>query len=298
MITRYIIPGVAAFGIFFALIFVYFTNKQQPPGEPPFEPARAPYKSFIYGAGLVEPNSRVIQIGVAVSGVVEKMNVTTGDIVKKDDILFVVDTRTALEDVKVSEAALVQAQVNFLNAQDRYTRANSIEDKRAISVDDLNSLYFNFLLTKAQMISAEVDLERAKEILELHNIRAPFDGCVFELNIHLGEYAYAGINPTPLIKFGNINPYNIRTDIDETDIWRFRPNTNAMAYVRGNPKFNAQLKFEQIETYVEPKESLTGASTERVDTRVLQVLYSFDPALISVFMGQQMDVYIETPINE
>jgi HlyD family secretion protein len=43
-----------------------------------------------------------------------------------------------------------------------------------------------------------------------------------------------------------------------------------------------------------PKKSLTGDSTERVDTRVLQVLYTFDPGDKPIYLGQQMDVFIET----
>jgi hypothetical protein len=48
-----------------------------------------------------------------------------------------------------------------------------------------------------------------------------------------------------------------------------------------------------VEPFVVPKKSLTGDSTERVDTRVLQGLYSFDPKSLPVYVGQQMDVFIE-----
>jgi hypothetical protein len=48
-----------------------------------------------------------------------------------------------------------------------------------------------------------------------------------------------------------------------------------------------------VEPYVVPKRSLTGDSTERVDTRVMQVLYSFKRADLHIFPGQLMDVYIE-----
>ncbi|MFM9147584.1 MAG: hypothetical protein ACKORI_05600, partial [Verrucomicrobiota bacterium] len=54
------------------------------------------------------------------------------------------------------------------------------------------------------------------------------------------------------------------------------------------------LKFVRIEPFVVPKVSLTGGSVERVDTRVLQVIYQFErPADRSVFVGQQMDVFID-----
>ena len=53
------------------------------------------------------------------------------------------------------------------------------------------------------------------------------------------------------------------------------------------------LKFVRIEPYVTPKKSLTGDNTERVDTRVLQVLYEMQASEEPVFVGQQMDVFIE-----
>ena len=66
-----------------------------------------------------------------------------------------------------------------------------------------------------------------------------------------------------------------------------------MAFVRGNPDLKTSLKFERIEPYVVPKISLTGESAERTDTRVLQVIYSFDPASLPAYVGQQVDVFIE-----
>ena len=44
-----------------------------------------------------------------------------------------------------------------------------------------------------------------------------------------------------------------------------------------------------------PKTSLTGASTERTDTRVLQVIYSFDHGALPVYIGQRMNVFIQAP---
>ena len=48
-----------------------------------------------------------------------------------------------------------------------------------------------------------------------------------------------------------------------------------------------------MEPYVVPKKSLTGDSNERVDTRVLQALYRFDRKQLPIYVGQQMDVFIE-----
>jgi hypothetical protein len=96
------------------------------------------------------------------------------------------------------------------------------------------------------------------------------------VKIRLGEYAPAGALATPLMLIGDTKTLHVRVDVDENDAWRVGKNSRATAYVRGNRNIKTDLTFFRIEPYVVPKKSLTGDSTERVDTRVLQVLYSFD----------------------
>ena len=67
----------------------------------------------------------------------------------------------------------------------------------------------------------------------------------------------------------------------------------AVAFLRGNRQIKTSLKFVRFEPYVVPKKSLTGDSIERVDTRVLQVIYSIEHSGLPIFAGQQMDVFIE-----
>ena len=69
----------------------------------------------------------------------------------------------------------------------------------------------------------------------------------------------------------------------------------ARAAVRGNRDLATDLKFAYVEPYVKPKTSLTGSSTERVDTRVLQVVYTFDRNSMPSYIGQQVDVFIKAP---
>src|SRR5688500_19101529 len=94
---------------------------------------------------------------------------------------------------------------------------------------------------------------------------------------------------------GEVRRVHVRGDIYENDAWRIRPETPAVATVRGNRDLKTKLSFVRIEPYVIPKRSLTGESTERVDTRVLQILYSFERGAIPVYVGQQMDVFIDAP---
>jgi hypothetical protein len=86
----------------------------------------------------------------------------------------------------------------------------------------------------------------------------------------------------------------IRCDIDEQNAVRVFGDMPAIAYVKGDSANQVPLTFVRIEPFVIPKMSLTGSSTERVDTRVLQVIYSLaKPTEHPLYVGQQVDVFIQ-----
>lgn len=57
------------------------------------------------------------------------------------------------------------------------------------------------------------------------------------------------------------------------------------------------MRFVRVEPYVVPKKSLTGENTERVDTRVLQVIYAIERTEYPVYVGQQLDVFIDGEVK-
>ena len=116
-------------------------------------------------------------------------------------------------------------------------------------------------------------------------VRASVGGDVRRVDLRPGEFAQAGGKAEPLLLLGRTRPFHLRVDIDEQEAWRVRPAAPAVAMIRGNAAMQVPLKFVRFEPSIIPKRSLTGANTERVDTRVLQVLYSFDPGALPIFIG-------------
>lgn len=176
------------------------------------------------------------------------------------------------------------------------------QDARAVSVDDVQKRKNALGLADAKVFSAKVavtaalaDLASTRSSIERLTVRAPMAGEIIQVNVRPGEYAATGVLSSPLIRLGSLDELHIRVDIDENDAWRFRPHTRAMVFLRGNRDLKAPVFFDYVEPYVTPKTSLTGGSSERVDTRVLQVIYRFDRRAIPAYVGQQVDVFIETP---
>ena len=116
---------------------------------------------------------------------------------------------------------------------------------------------------------------------------------MLQVKVHLGEFAPTGALPTPLILLGSVDKLHVRVDVEEHEAWRVRPEARAAASVRGNANMITPLTFVRFEPFVVPKKSLTGDGTERVDTRVLQVIYRIENTDLPLFVGQQMDVFID-----
>lgn len=224
-----------------------------------------------------------------------------------------------VEEIPPAEARVSEAEASLADAVNLLEMMERVEDKRARSEEDLSRRRFaarvaetRLLQAKSQLAllragafgpevaearaaveSAQSEVEAARVAIERRTVRAPVDGVALQVKIRAGEYAPAGVVADPLILLGDISRLHVRVDIDENDAWRIAPGAPAVAYVRGNNSLKTDLRFERIEPYVIPKRSLTGASVERVDTRVLQAIYSFERGDLPVYVGQQMDVFIE-----
>ena len=81
--------------------------------------------------------------------------------------------------------------------------------------------------------------------------------------------------------------------MDEDNAPRVKSGCRAVAFIKGQREDPVELKFVRIEPYILPKRSLTGESSERVDTRVLQVIFFFERPKTPVYVGQQMDVFLK-----
>ena len=296
--NRIVVLGVIAVaGLVVAALVVIDTNRTAPVTPATVASAKPPFASYVVGTGLTETGRGNVSIGTSVSGVVREVDVRVGDQVVDGQALFRIDDRELQAKLRVARADIEQAR--SLSAKPRHrldflTRLQRL-DRAAISVetvsnarDDVESAASALAAAQALAGQIQVDIERSV-------VRAPAAGRVLQVNVRPGEYAASGAAARPLMLVGDDSRMYLRVDIDENDAWRVRPDAPARAFVRGNPHLAIPLRFEYIEPYVTPKTSLTGQGTERSDVRVLQVLYSLERGALPVYLGQQMDAFIQAP---
>jgi multidrug resistance efflux pump len=224
------------------------------------------------------------------------------------------------EELPIYEAAVSEAEANLATMADELRRAQQLgpAGRRVMTESELVNKRQAHQMAKARLTKANADLElqRAgawqydKEVaaaavkqaesqvaavqtdIERTTITALVDAEVLQVNVHPGEFVGTPHNEA-LIVLGNVQKLHVRVDIDEHDIPRFVPGASAWAVLRGDASIKYPLRFMHVEPYVIPKRSLTGQNTERVDTRVLQAIYSLEPTGKVLYVGQQLEVYID-----
>ncbi len=292
---RYTLPFIALVGILIGIIGVLWSSKKIPPNPIPFPPPSPPYHYYIGGEGIIEASSDNISIGTPYNEVVTDIYVDRGQFVKEGDPLFKLDVETLEAQLYQAEMNRDYATVEYENQKAQLALYDSLTDRRAISELDYLQVYYAAESAKVAIAQAEAEIMTAQTFIYRSTIRAPMDGVVLQINIHLGEIANLNpFNNLALIVFGPVCPLHCRVYIDEDDAWRYKEGSAGVAYVRGNSSICFPLKFVRLEPLLIPKASLTGEPTERVDTRVLQVIYAFDRKDRPIYAGQLVDVYIDS----
>jgi RND family efflux transporter MFP subunit len=293
-------------GIIAVTLLVLRLRESGPTPQPLVPPPQSPYTDSIGGRGLVESVNENVRIAPATSGLIREVAVKVGDKVSKGDVLFAMDDRDAISLVKVQEAqvGVLEAQVAtsqtiVADRKDQLDRTTRLREKNVSSEDEAKRNLFAWQAADHQLQStladlnlARVRLADARVRLDLLTIRSPRDGTVLQVNIRAGEYMM--VNATePSILLGDISQLQLRVDVDESDAPSIREGCTGVAFLKGSREKSVPLEFVRIEPYILPKKSLSGESTERVDTRVLQIIFRFKNPAFPVYVGQQMDVFLQ-----
>ncbi len=309
MLFRKVTFYLAVAGVILALSLV--RRMQAKPADPgPVDPpARSPYDNTVAATGIVEARRENVKLAAPKGGLVTRVFVRVGDRVKAGAPLFQLDDREAQArvaslsaQVDSARAALAAQEVELADWTDQLERFKKLEREKVATDDELKRRWFaveaaraRTETTRAQIAAAERQLQQARTELVVLTVNAPRDGELLQVNVREGEFAPAAALNEPLMLLGDVETLQIRAEVDEQNAVLVEPNRPARGSLKGHADLAMDLRFVRVEPFVIPKRSLTGDSLERVDTRVLQIIYEFDRPAFRVYVGQQVDVFIERP---
>jgi len=234
------------------------------------------------------------------------------------------------ENLEIAKAQVQYASASLKSAQDQFDKLRRSYDlnPKSVSKNDLDNAENTVKVSKAnlEVVRKQYDLTSAgawiyditsqekqydsfskalasaNALLAKYTIRAPADGVILSIKAAVGSYispqgAYGtyteGYNPVVIM--GSSQTYiAVRCYIDEILIHRLPPlsQMKAQMFIRGT-NISVPLEYVRVQPYVTPKIELSNQRTERVDVRVLPVLFRFEkPKNLNIYPGQLVDVYI------
>ncbi|MEM7687905.1 MAG: efflux RND transporter periplasmic adaptor subunit [Pseudomonadota bacterium] len=310
--SRQVLPILAILGLAAGTWYVISNLPDRELTEPDRQPPKATgdlaNSARVAGAGLVEPASEIIDIGSALSGLITDLRVAPGDRVEKGQVLFLVDDRAVRAQLSEAGAAITEARAAITEARTARDTARQqldlyreLDDPAAVSRSeviraegDFNTATSRLAVANARLKAAQARASSARTDLGRLTVRAPIAGEILAVSIRPGEFVATqggGGNAAPFIQMGETNPLHVRVDVDENEAPRVAIGEPAIVSPRGAAEQQVKATFVRAEPQIVPKRQLTNSAAERVDVRVLQLIYAL-PQTDQFRVGQQVDAFI------
>ncbi len=184
--------------------------------------------------------------------------------------------------------ALDDAKARLLEASASLARAKADLDKARAG-----GWKPDLAITEAELREQLAKVEAIELELERYTVRAPRDGTILRCDVEPGEIVGPGATPGEIV-LGDLSKLYVRAQVDEEDIAAVSERSKALGRTRGVRVVDLPLRIVRIEPFARPKSQLSGANVERVDTRVVEVVFEVEgTANHPLYPGLAIDVYIE-----
>ncbi|MFL5420133.1 MAG: efflux RND transporter periplasmic adaptor subunit [Myxococcales bacterium] len=210
--------------------------------------------------GAVEPIN-VVEVKSKASGLITKMPVETGTLVKPGNLLVQIDTRDVQNQYNQVEADLKAAQAKLQVSEQQKKRSDELFKARVITSQEYESASLDLENSKAAVIRSAANLDLAKQRLEDATVTAPTAGTILTKTVSLGQVITSATNSanggTTLLTMADLGRVRVRALFNETDIGQVRPGQTASVTVDAFPDRRFQGVVEKIEPSATVQQNVT-----------------------------------------
>jgi HlyD family secretion protein len=192
-----------------------------------------------------------VQVGTQVSGKIVEIKADFNDRVKKGQLVARIDPTILQQQVRDAQAGRERNQAELEQAEREYQRNEGLFQKKVLTEIEFNTAKYALAVARANVKSAQVAVDRARQNLAYTEIYAPIDGIVVERNVDVGQTVVASMStPQLFLMAQDLSQMQILASVDESDIGAIHDGQNVRFSVQAYPneKFNGQVKQVRLQS--------------------------------------------------
>lgn len=191
---------------------------------------------------------QLVTVGAQVSGKIETLYVTVGQVVKKGDLIAEIDSTTQQNEVDINkaklnsyEAQLAAAKVSLKIAEKKYKRTQALRKQNAASAEDLEDAEDAYETAKSKVTELDstiketkISLSTAETNLGYTKITAPLDGTIVSVPVKQGQTINAAMDTPTIVQIADLSQMEILIEISEGDISNIKPGVKVTYSILGD----------------------------------------------------------------
>lgn len=170
------------------------------------------------------------------SGVVEKINVTTGQHVSKGDLLLQMDQRKQQAVLLEAKARVARAKLGMEDAEREQARTQELFDRGLIAEEELKDGELKQAVAQTEMESAKAAEEAARVTLEHTELKAPFSGIIVSSTAWQGAVIFSGKQDQPLVSLAPDDQMLARVLVTADVLRRYQVGSSAQILMNGEAR--------------------------------------------------------------
>jgi HlyD family secretion protein len=251
MIKKPVVIAVAVLAVLAAGFWIW--KKTTASAEPQYRFAsieRGNLEAAVSATGTLSAVTTV-QVGTQVSGKIVAILVDFNDRVKKGQLIARIDPTLLEQTVRDAQAGVERNHAELEQSQREFERNQQLFERKVLTEIEFNNAKYALAVTRANVKSAQVTLDRARQNLSYTQIYAPIDGIVVERNVDVGQTVVASMSTPQLFLIANdLAQMQILASVDESDIGAITQGQNVRFSVQAYPneKFVGEVKQVRLQS--------------------------------------------------
>jgi HlyD family secretion protein len=210
--------------------------------------------------GVVEPIS-IIEVKSKASGMIVRLPVETGSVVRAGALLVQVDTRDVKNQVEQAAADLRSAQAALAVASAQQQRAEGLHAARIVTTQEFEAAQLALTQAQGQIVRATTNMDLAQQRLEDATVVAPVSGTIIDKPVSEGQVIASATGSvsggTTLLRMADLSRVRVRALVNETDIGSIRAGQEARVTVDAYPDRPFDGRVEKVEPQAVVQQSVT-----------------------------------------